>query len=421
MGRVAVPLLFCGLALFASDAVRQAASSPVEHVRSPARRPVHPRHRGAAASHLPLNHGPTSLCWRLWGLRGGGDGADDTGDSMDAEDAEVGGGDGAVSQQECEEEEDAEATKDGSDEGSDGAASAACAGASATGQRSSPEATLQDEGLVMGMRKGLVSQSSGGWLMEGLRRLCWYVLDVLVVESQRLRFAGHLLSAAGLVRSEKIPPTMKRRRGMWWRTSEQRQADGEGRKGLSSDAHVAAATGDDDDVGKYGKEEDGAGVADFLRRGISQAMGEPEAFSAAEVKFLKRRDKKARGAQVAEQEEWEEEEEEGGIAGQSRVLQAWPVPLEHFLPVGDCVRVVPKGKRPGARAVGLYPYVDPYQKDEEPPEEVLERLAVEQRDPAMRGRRLADPTLAAERFFSPAALQARSEVKISMANRENAY
>lgn len=273
----------------------------------------------------------------------------------------------------------------------------------------------------MGMRKGLVSQSSGGWLMEGLRRLCWYVLDVLVIESQRLRFAGHLLSAAGLVRSEKIPPTMKRRRGMWWRTREQRHADGEGDRGLSSDAHIAAATDDDDDVGRDGKVEDGAGVADFLRRGIAQAMGEPEVFSAAEVKFLKRRDKKMRGAQVVEEEEWEEEEEEGGIAWQSRVLQAWPVPLEHFLPVGDCVRVVPKGKRPGARAVGLYPYVDPYKKTEEPPEAVLERLAVEQRDPAMRGRRLADPTLAAESFFSPAALQARSNVKISMTDREIAY
>ena len=85
------------------------------------------------------------------------------------------------------------------------------------------------------------------------------------------------------------------------------------------------------------------------------------------------------------------------------MLQEWLVPLEPFcllVSVYDLPAVLPWR----ARATGVCSYADPYANDDEPPEEALDRLAVQQREPTMRGR-LADPTLAAEKLFSPAALQ----------------
>ena len=109
---------------------------------------------------------------------------------------------------------------------------------SENGVPSDANKTLCGEDVVFGMRKGAMGTTSGGWAMDTLRRVCWYFLDILVVEAQHLRFAGHLLAAAGVVRQEKIPSRMKRRRGRWWRAP------------VESDARVAARKQIDGEKGK---------------------------------------------------------------------------------------------------------------------------------------------------------------------------
>jgi hypothetical protein len=71
---------------------------------------------------------------------------------------------------------------------------------------------------VFGMKKGVLGKTGGSTAMGLLRRVCYYLVDVLIIEAQRLRFVGHLLAAAGVIREDKVPPRLKQRRGRWWRT-----------------------------------------------------------------------------------------------------------------------------------------------------------------------------------------------------------
>ena len=75
-----------------------------------------------------------------------------------------------------------------------------------------------DAGEVFGMKKGVLGKTGGSTAMQLLRRVCYYLVDVLIIEAQRLRFVGHLLAAAGVIREDKVPPRFKQRRGRWWRT-----------------------------------------------------------------------------------------------------------------------------------------------------------------------------------------------------------
>ena len=88
-------------------------------------------------------------------------------------------------------------------------------------------------------------------------------------------------------------------------------------------------------------------------------MVQGEVFTAREMKTLKKKEAADKEALV------EEVEEEDVETHRPKVLQQWPVPDEHFLRVGDCVRIVPKSKRPGALAMGVEPYKDPYSADDE--------------------------------------------------------
>ena len=385
----AVPMALCWLALVSVDPARAACAGRVRRaglLGAPAPAPDNESARPAALGRLPLD-GLLTPRLQLRGLRGGGE--------DEAESDRDGLGDAEASAEGAESVRDsadgADAATDDTQPDLDGAAPSArarTAGSKARGVHVAG-AMARDESVVFGMSKGAVSQSSGGWLMDGLRRVCWYMLDVLVVEAQRLRFIGHLLAAAGLVRSEKVPKTLKRRRGMWWRGQTPAQTDDINIKGQKHGTNASDAEEADEEAGGDARDDDGAGVADFLRRSLVGAVSDPTGFSSAEVKFLKRQDAKRKKAVEEEDEVEEEEAAADADAAWPRVLQQWPLPPEHFLPVGDCVRVVPKGKRPGARAMGVHPYADPYVTDDESPDEALERLAVEQRCHGTRGRRVA--------------------------------
>ena len=259
-----------------------------------------------------------------------------------------------------------------------------------------------EDGAVFGMQKGAIGASGGGWAMDALRRVCWYFLDILVVEAQRLRFVGHLLAAAGIVHQETIPPRLKRRRGMWWGEG----GGSDGTRGRQS-ADATEAEGED----QHGKRavdddaEDGAGLVDFLRRGVAGVrMGsELETFTAREMRMLNKRPGTANAS--VQEEEQEEEEDEEDTRRRPKVLQQWPPPAEHFARVGDCVRLIDKRLQPGARARGVRVYNDTHLAPDQSPDDAYEHLALLQRHPEPQGRRLADDGLAVERFFSPAALQ----------------
>jgi hypothetical protein len=261
--------------------------------------------------------------------------------------------------------------------------------------------STSEDGAIFGMRKGVIGVSGGGWAMDALRRACWYVLDIVVIEAQRLRFVGHLLAAAGLVRREKIPPRLKRRRGAWWRASggpDDQNTPGqltETKKPQVQDEHGQGVANDDAD--------DGAGLVDFLRRGIAGVGigGETETLTARQLRILKEHAEKGK----APDEEQDEDEDEDEVEEQRpKVLQQWPPPPEHFARVGDCVRLIDKRKTPGALALGVRVYNDTHLVEEQTPDEAFERLALLQRDPEPPGRRLADDSLLVEGFFSPRTL-----------------
>ena len=274
------------------------------------------------------------------------------------------------------------------------------------------ETKLQDgtaahsENTVFGMSKGTVGMTGGGWAMDSIRQICWYFLDVLVIEAQRLRFVGHLLAAAGIVRQEQIPQRLKRRRGKWWRPDDAApevlkpsvSPTARLKSEVKRDAAEVAGSQREQDEG-----DDGVKLVDFLRRGIGGIVGwdsgKAEIGFAKELKMLKRQEEQEKRV---EEEQFDEEEQE---ESRPLVLQQWPPPDEYFPRVGDCPRVVAKNKSPGALAMGLQPYNDPYEADTETFDQVVERFALQQRDPSMLGRRIADPDLALEKMFSPEALR----------------
>jgi len=261
--------------------------------------------------------------------------------------------------------------------------------------------TTSEDGAVFGMRKGLIGVSGGGWAMDALRRACWYVLDIVVIEAQRLRFIGHLLAAAGIVRREKIPPLLKRRRGAWWRASG--GPDDQNTPGKLTEAKKPQVQDEHGPGFAYDDADDGAGLVDFLRRGIAGVGfgGETENLTASQLRILK---KHAEKGKAPDEEQDEDENEDEVEERRPTVLQQWPPPPEHFARVGECVRLIDKRKTPGALALGVRVYNDTHLAEEQTPDDVFERLALLQRDPEPQGRRLCDDSLLVEGFFSPRTL-----------------
>lgn len=183
-----------------------------------------------------------------------------------------------------------------------------------------------EEEVVFGIRKGMLGKSGGGWGMDVFRRLCWYFVDVLLLEAQRLRFVGHLLATAGVVSHDKVPPRWKRRRGRWWRddAADAQVKSQKGSGGKESEKNIAKADcadggGEGDDGG-----DDGAGVAEFLWKGVVGTLKAGEevgqsAFTARERKMLEKKEAALKEALIEEVEEEEEEE-----THRPKVLQQWP-------------------------------------------------------------------------------------------------
>ena len=119
--------------------------------------------------------------------------------------------------------------------------------------------------VVFGMEKGVLDSPGGGWLMQShavqlLRRACLYLVDVVVLEGQRLRFVGHVLSAIGLVSKDSVPARLKRRRGLWWRQQTSSSSPALPGADGPSTAAAAARNGSESTAAAGSQDADGGGV-----------------------------------------------------------------------------------------------------------------------------------------------------------------